>query len=288
MTNGAPRGSGGQLARAFVDGELRSRVHSGNSFRSTPTFAALRNLELLAALMDDIGAPCWGWGETAAALHRFDGYQLRPPFHVAVSRGRNIARIGHVVHTVKRLDLIDTASIEGLAVATPTRTLIELARCNEPSTLAAALDSAVRDGGTSEDFLHRRVVALRSRGRPGLRRLIDVLEGIEVSSGGHSWLEREFLRLVANTDLPTPVTQQVLGKRRGRLIRVDCRFPDTPVVVELLGYSFHRSLMQMQADAERMNQLLLDGYRPLQFTYVDVVGHASDVVATVQAALGLP
>ena len=55
--------------------------------------------------------------------------------------------------------------------------------------------------------------------------------------------------------------------------------------MELLGYSFHRTVMHMQADAERMNRLVLLGYQVYQFTYPQVVEDPGDVVATVAAAL---
>ena len=71
------------------------------------------------------------------------------------------------------------------------------------------------------------------------------------------------------------------------MIRVDCRFPGTNVVVELLGYRFHRSVLQMADDAERMNQMVLDGLRPLQFTYTQVVAEADWVIQQTRAALAL-
>ena len=68
--------------------------------------------------------------------------------------------------------------------------------------LSACVDSAIRDGLTSEDFLHRRLVELRTKGRAGLGELLDVLAGIDPGQGGHSWLEREFLRRIAAAGLP--------------------------------------------------------------------------------------
>ena len=53
-------------------------------------------------------------------------------------------------------------------------------------------------------------------------------------------------------------------------MRVDCRFAGTPVVVELLGYRWHRTKDQMARDVERLNALVLDGFRPMQFTYDQV------------------
>ena len=126
-----------------------------------------------------------------------------------------------------------------------TRTLVDLARFVSPEQLTAALDSALRDGRTSEDLLHRRIASLRSSGRYGIPQLLAVIEGCEASRGGHSWLERRFLELCAHAGLPKPLTQQVMSRAQDRLVHVDCRCAGTPVVVELLGYRWHRSAEQM-------------------------------------------
>jgi len=98
-------------------------------------------------------------------------------------------------------------------------------------------------------------------------------------------LEREFLRLVAAAGLPRPLAQQVLGRRGDRLIRVDFRFPDTNLVVEVLGYRYHRTPSQLIGDAERMNRLQLDGFEVLQFTYHHVIVAGPALVTTVVEAL---
>ena len=82
--------------------------------------------------------------------------------------------------------------MDGVPVTSPTRTLIDLAAHETPARLAAALDGALRDGLTNEDLLHRRIAALRGKGRYGVPVLLDVLAGNEVTRGGHSWLEREY------------------------------------------------------------------------------------------------
>jgi hypothetical protein len=43
----------------------------------------------------------------------------------------------------------------------------------------------------------------------------------------------------------------------------------------------------MRVDAERANQLLLAGFLPFQFTYLQVVEEPAMVIATVASALGL-
>ena len=151
--------------------------------------------------------------------------------------------------------------------------------------IAAALDGALRDGLISEHFLHARITALRGKGRHGIPALLEVIEGTEITRGGHSWLEREFLRILAAAGLATPLAQQVLGRRGDRLIRVDFRFPGTQLVVEVLGYRWHRTGAQMRIDAERMNRLTMDGYMVLQFTYSHIVDRPTYVLERVAEAL---
>lgn len=222
---------------------------------------------------------------TAAALAGLDGYTLKPPYHFVEPRGSNHHRVGHYVHRTLYLPPIDREMAWDLPITSPTRTLIDLAVSESPRALTAALDGALRDGLTTETFLHTRIVDLRGRGRYGIPKLLAVIEGVEASRGGHSWLERRYLELLALHGLPRPDTQVNLGKRDGRLIRVDCHFPGTRIVVELLGYRYHRTELQLRADAERGNRLLLDGYLLIQFPYDMVVNNPAKVIADTLEAL---
>lgn len=267
---------------AVIDGQLttefRSRVKSGFQ---VDHFAAL------AALITDVGEPCWLSGPTAAALHPFDGLRLMPPYHLVTLRNRNIRRIGVAIHTSDHLDLIDRETAAGLPVTAPARTLIDLAGLVDRPVLTAALDGALRDRLVSEAYLHSRIMALRGRGRYGIPALLEVIEGVEITRGAHSWLERESLRLLDAAGIAAPIPQEVLGRRGDRLIRVDFHFPGTPVVVEVLGYRWHRTGAQMRIDAERSNRLAMNGYLVLQFTYSDVVERPEYVVRSVVDALEL-
>ena len=286
----------GLLSRRQANGvgvtnaQLRSRVTSGSLLQvGTDTFRlpgapTTAHVELLALIID-IGGEVWASGPTAAALHGFDGYRLQPPFDVTILRGRDVKRVGHRVHTTSSLDLIDRAVVAEIPVLSGARTLIDLARTESRERLTEAFDSGLRDGKFNESLVHRRVVALRSRGRFGVPRLLEAIEGVEVIRGGHSWLEREFLRLVAAAGLPAPQAQQVLSRAGDRLVRVDFHFVGTPVVVEVLGYRWHRTKEQLRRDTERTNALLAGGFRPYQFSYEHVTQDPLGVVDTVRAAL---
>jgi hypothetical protein len=272
------------------DRQLRRRVQSGtlvqtgpNGFRypgspSTP-------MSELRALLLDVGEPVLITGPTAAALHGFDDFRLRRPFHLLVPATRHLSRSNVRLHRTDTIDPIDRCSIEGLPVTSAVRTLVELARVLDESRLTVCLDSALRDGLVSESLVHRRIAALRGSGRYGLPALLRALVGETATRGAHSWLEREYLRLIHEAGLPRPETQAVLSKTGNQLVRVDCQFPGTGVVVELLGYRFHRTPSQMNRDVERLNALVADGHRVYQFTYQHVSLRGDQVVDVTRRAL---
>jgi very-short-patch-repair endonuclease len=59
------------------------------------------------------------------------------------------------------------------------------------------------------------------------------------------------------------------------------------VIVETLGYRWHRTREQMNRDAARMNSLVAQGLMPYQFTYDQVIDSPDDVIDQVSAALAL-
>ena len=265
---------------AVANGQLASEFRN----RDTSGFQSV-HLDSLRDLIASVGHPAYTFGPTAAALAPLDGFVLRPPFHVVTPRERNLRRVGHHLHTSQHLDPIDTEERFGIPVTSPARTLIDLATLCSPQQLTKALDGALRDLLVTDRFLHERINDLRSQGRYGIPKLLGVIEGSEIDRGCHSWLEREYIRLVIAAGLPAPSPQQVLGRRQRSLIRVDFRFPGTPVVAEVLGYRWHRTTAQMSIDAERINQLVLDGFIPMQFTYEMVVRNPQLVVDTTTHAL---
>jgi hypothetical protein len=101
-----------QLQTRVVRGDLvkiGTRTYRSRAFPSSA-------LAELAAVMLDIGEPCWSCGPTAAALLGFDSFELVRPYHIVVLRGRHIERTGVKVHTTIHLPLIDRATAKGIPV----------------------------------------------------------------------------------------------------------------------------------------------------------------------------
>jgi hypothetical protein len=125
---------------------------------------------------------------------------------------------------------------------------------------------------------------VRESGRNGVRRLEEAL-GVTEGPAAHSVLERRFLRLVAQHDLPTPRSQVVyLGQNRRFIARVDFQF-DHGVIAEVDGHRFHATRAQRQRDHERRNALIRLGTCILVFTYEDVRDRPQYVVRELRAAL---
>jgi hypothetical protein len=80
-----------------------------------------------------------------------------------------------------------------------------------------------------------------------------------------SKLERGFLRLLARHTLPLPLTNKVVSGRR-----VDCRWPEHRVTVELDSYQFHNSRYSWEQGYEREREAYAreDAYR--RYTWGDV------------------
>lgn len=277
-------------AAGVTSGQLRSRVSSGTLHKfGRQTYllpgAPMGPMASLRALLLDIGGDAMASGRTAAAMHGFDGYSLAPPFDIVIARGRDVQRVGHRIHTATRLDLIDRSIVDDISTLSGARTLIDLARTETVDRLMVAFDCGLRDGKFNESLLHRRIVALRSSGRFGIPKLLEAIDGYEIGSGGHSWLERRFLQIVADGGLRRPDTQQVLTRARDRQVRVDFRFPGSRVVAEVLGYRYHRTQAQISRDALRINALVSEGFDVYQFTYRMVTEMPDEVVDTIRSAL---
>jgi len=169
-------------------------------------------------------------------------------------------------------------TVETFRCTTASRTIVDLAALDVTATqLGNAIDSAIRDGLSSPTYLRRRLAALRGPG-VAVRRLDELL----IDTGGHSTLERRFLRLMRESGLPRPLCQ-VIHRRNGETFaRVDFEFEPLPLVVEVSGRRGHVTDSDRRRDARRRNELQSDGFTVLEFTTVDVVDDSGTVANTVR------
>ena len=182
-----------------------------------------------------------------------------PPAEVNTRTERRIA--GVVTHRCRRLDRRDVRSWNGIPSITVPRVLVEVAACLAVADLARACHEAGVRYRTSprqvEDALRRRPTSA------GARKLRLVMSGDEKVA--LSRLESAFVALLRAEGLALPVTNKPAGGRR-----VDCRWPEQGLTVELDSFTFHNSRHSWQQDRDRERQAYARGDEFRRYTWADV------------------
>jgi hypothetical protein len=237
--------------------------------------------ELQAGLLD-LGPRALVSAQAAAALLELDGYDEGHHEYLTTRGERNRLVRGRLA-TTNSIKRSDRSVVDGLAVTSATRCIIELIGAVTVEQLGNALDSACRMGLTTERVVSQRLDELGRRGRKGVRDLELLLR----DAGVQSWLERAFLRGIAGTGLPRPTMQKVHRRAGGHVARVDFDFAPIPVIVEVGGRRGYSSYAERQRQEHRRNELQLLGKTVYFFTYDDVSNRLRHVIETVRAAIAL-
>jgi len=149
----------------------------------------------------------------------------------------------------------------GVPVTTVARTLVDLApRLGIAALARACHEAGVRHGTTPADV---DAVLTRRPRSPGAGKLREVMHGeVHVTL---SALERRFLARLTAAGLPLPQTNRPAGGRR-----VDCRWPERRLTVEVDGYRFHSSRHAWEKDRRRAREARARGDEFRSYTYGDV------------------
>jgi len=118
----------------------------------------------------------------------------------------------------------------------------------------------VRYGATPNSV---EAVLARRPNNPGAKKLRRVIHGdVHVTL---SKLEARFSELLRSENLPLPRTNKPAGSHR-----VDCRWPEHRLTVELDGYQFHNSRHSWEQDRRREREARARGDEFRRYTYGDV------------------
>lgn len=266
---------------------IRWLVRSGRFERIAPRVlrvvgAPETHRQQLRAGLLSLGERSWISYEAAARLH---GLDRSPADAVEFTMVRSEAptRCAFVLHTTSFLERTDTTVVEGLRVMSATRTVIDLAHARASrARVEAAMDSAVRLGLSHPRVIASRLQTLRGSGRWGCR----LIDRLLPDSGGHSPLERAFLRIVRRAGLERPRTQVVHRDAVGRHVaRVDFEFVDRRLIVEVTGRLGHTSDADRTRDAQRRNELQDLGFTVIEYTASMVFGDPASVATDLRRRL---
>jgi len=95
-----------------------------------------------------------------------------------------------------------------------------------------------------------------------------------------SRLERAFLELLRDAGLPLPITNRPAGGRR-----VDCRWPEHRLTVELDSYRYHSSRLAWERDRRREREAYARGDQFRRYTYDDVFVNPRLMLSELRALL---
>jgi len=208
-----------------------------------------------------------------AAAHLFGLVKSAAPAPEVISRTER--RIEGVdTHRSRFLDARDATIVRGIPVTTVPRTLVDIAAGLPIDALARACHEAGVSYGTTpravEAVLARRPT---SRGAKKLRRVIHGDVHVTLSK-----LEARFLQILRKEGLPLPVTNRPAGGRR-----VDCRWPEHRLTVELDSYRFHNSRHSWEQDRRREREARARGDEFRRYSYEDVTGDPTLMLAELGA-----
>lgn len=184
-----------------------------------------------------------------------------PPPEVSAPTER---RIPNLKTRHRRLQPDEVTSHRGIPITSVPITLLDLTRSLPRFELGKACHEAGFRYGTTPRMVDS---ALRRRpNTPGARKLRAILTGDARIS--LSRMEKRFLELLEAEGLPLPIANKLAGGRR-----VDCRWPEHRVTVELDSYAYHSSRHAWEQDRMRERQAYARGDEFRRYTWADVFEH---------------
>ena len=260
------------LAAGLTVAQIKSRLRSGELLREYP--GVYRVGHRAPSVEARYLAAVWACGRSALLSGRAAGYLLgiltTPPDMPEVTAPTERRIPGVKTHRSRNLQ---GTVWRGIPVTTPPRTLVDLSSVLAVEALARACHEAGIRHGTAPGEVE--AILGRSRGAGKLRR---VLRGdVHVSL---SALERRFLALLRGAGLPLPATNQPAGGRR-----VDCRWADERLTVELDGYRYHSSRHAWELDRRREREAYARGDQFRRYTYGDVFERPEPMLRELRSVL---
>jgi very-short-patch-repair endonuclease len=263
------------LDAGVTSGEIRQRLKNGSLlpqyrgvYRVGHTAPSLEATYLAAVRA--CGADAALSGKAAAFLYKL----IRGPEPRPEVTTRSQKRVPGV--TTRRSRTVEIVTYRGIPVTTVARTLVELASTLSLDDLARACHEAGvkyrTTPGQVEDALARRP---KTKGAAKLRKILRGDTHVSLSQ-----LERRFLDLLRGERLVLPETNRVVDGRR-----VDCRWPEQRLTVEIDGYRYHHSRHAWEQDRRREREARARGDDFRRYTYGDVFESPGAMLAELRAVI---
>jgi very-short-patch-repair endonuclease len=211
-----------------------------------------------------------------AAAHLFGLLKgAAPPPEVTAPTERRVK--GIKTHRRRKMNPRDTTTSRRIPITTVPRTLVDLSSLLSLDDLARAVHEAAIRHRTTPVLVEQALARTpRVRGAANLRRVLRGDAHVTLSA-----LERRFLELLREQDLPLPQTNKEAGAHY-----VDCRWPDHKLTVELDSYRYHHTRHAWEQDRRRDRDARARGDAIRRYTWTDVFEDPEPMLAELRELLG--
>jgi very-short-patch-repair endonuclease len=216
--------------------------------------------------------------EAAAELHGFTGYQNGAVVLTRPHSGHS-AFPAMTVHQITDCADHHKVRIAGLPTTSPARTFIDLGAVSSHARLRHSLEDAVSARTVSLGEVAAVLQEVTRRGKPGVARLLTVLDDQVGAPPPTSELERRVRSMLVAAGLPDPQRQRPLPGRGAVNGLVDFLFPEARLIVEADGRRWHDRRRNMLLDRDRDNEAAAAGHQTLRVMWERVT---TDTAATGQ------
>jgi hypothetical protein len=235
--------------------------------------------QLRAALMT-CGDDAFLSHRTAAALRGLRNHNSHE-IHVTVPGHNALNRPGLIVHrTTDELGRTEVSLSSGLRASSVPRMYMELATIERPQQLDELITAGLRKRVLDLDTALAYIPA--HRGRPGSARLTTAFRDYEQRPEQKSGLERAFLELISDLDIPAPECNVYIDGWE-----IDLWWPELKLAVEVDGRDYHLTVKDLEKDKYKDAQLAKLGITVVRFTQAriehDGVRVREDMLALVAA-----
>ena len=289
----APLLSGPRLAAAEPVVLVRDAAHTGmthDRLRSVSWRRLSRGLYVphgtelalpeLAGALANVLPHDSGFGHLTSAALRGWWLPNRLRRHVVFASTRSKVHVQREGIYVRRSPYAEFEVVDGLAVATPAQTLVELARDLSLLDLVPMVDCALREGADPDEIM--RAARPRLRGSATLKRAVRLSE-----PASESWWE-SLLRLLHVLPGLGPVASQVEIWDSGVFVtRADLHLVGTSRYPECDGGE-HRDATRHQADLRRDRRMSSLRFERYGYTTADIALRPAVVIRDAEQARGLP
>jgi very-short-patch-repair endonuclease len=221
----------------------------------------------------------WSYGDLAAASGLAAAWWLGltkfAPDIVEVTVPRNSHGRSRDGCRVRRRDL-DTSDVvihRRIRVTALPMTVLEAAIKRGGG--AKLMDSALQNHVGLTDLWRTH---LRNKGRYGSPRARRLLQA--AADGARSEAERLLIKLLRAARITGWKANYPVGP-----YKIDVAFPELKIALETDGWAFHSDPEAFRRDRKRQNYLILQGWRVLRFTWLDLVEYPQRVIAEIRAAI---